>query len=152
MRDLGLLPGDFDGAGLGMNNLGEVVGPSFSSPGPTSGNPRAFLYRDGKMQDLNALVPPDSPLYLRIAYGINDAGQIAGFGVNSNGDIHAFLATPCNRNQVDEDLRTAPTEGTATEGAETTERPRPVLSENARKELQRMLRFLPAGPQPTQPE
>ena len=152
MRDLGLLPGDFDGAGLGMNNLGEVVGPSFSSPGPTSGNPRAFLYRDGKMHDLNALVPPDSPLYLLIAYGINDAGQIAGFGVNSNGDIHAYLATPCNRDQVDKDLLTAPPEGAAVEGAVTTERPRPVLSENARRQLQRMLRFLPAGPQPTQPQ
>jgi probable HAF family extracellular repeat protein len=108
-----------------MNNLGEVVGPSFSSPGPTSGSPRAFLYRDGKMHDLNALVPPDSPLYLLIAYGINDAGQIAGFGVNSNGDIHAYLATPCNRDQVDKDLRTAPSEGAAFEGAVTTERPRP---------------------------
>jgi hypothetical protein len=34
MRDLGVLPGDFDGAGLAINNRGEVVGPSFSAPGP----------------------------------------------------------------------------------------------------------------------
>ena len=95
MRDLGVHPGDFVGAGLGLNNEGEVVGPSFSAPGPTSGSPRAFLWRDGVMHDLNALVPPDSPLYLLLADGINDVGEIAGFGVEtSTGDIHAFLATP----------------------------------------------------------
>jgi probable HAF family extracellular repeat protein len=152
MQDLGVLPGDFVGAGLGLNNKGEVVGPSISAPGLAAGNPRVFLWRDGVMHDLNSLVPPDSPLYLLIAYAINDAGQIAGFGADNNGDIHAFLATPSNQDQAGTDLRATPPEGAAAERAATPERPRPVLSESARKQLQKMLRFHLAGPQPTQPQ
>jgi probable HAF family extracellular repeat protein len=91
MLDLGVLAGDFVGAGLALNNSGEVVGPSFSAPGPTSGSPRAFLWRNGLMSDLNTLAPTDSPLYLLLADGINDAGEIVGFGVSfTTGDIHAF--------------------------------------------------------------
>jgi probable HAF family extracellular repeat protein len=134
MRDLGTLPGDVNSAGLGNNDRGEVVGASIDGPLAT-GNPRAFLRQNGVMTDLNALIPADSPLYLLIAYGINDAGEIAGFGVNSTGDIHAFLATPCNRNHADaeccEDI-----EGTAAEATATTDKPRAVLSEGARKLLQ----------------
>jgi probable HAF family extracellular repeat protein len=142
MRDLGVLPGDFDGAGLGMNNQGEVVGPSISAPGLASGSPRVFLWRDGVMHDLNALIPPDSPLYLLVAYGINDVGQIAGFGVQtSTGDIHAFLATPCDRNHADTDWCKDDADGADAEADETAVRPRPVLSENTREQLQQRLRF-----------
>jgi probable HAF family extracellular repeat protein len=80
----------------------EVVGSSISAPGVAAGNPRAFLWRNGVMTDLNTLAP-NSPLYLLIAFGINDAGQIAGFGVDSSNEIHAFLATPCGANQADGD-------------------------------------------------
>jgi probable HAF family extracellular repeat protein len=66
MRDLGVLPGDFVAAGFGMNNAGEVVGSSVSAPGVAAGNPRAFLWRNGVMTDLNMLAP-NSPLYLLIA-------------------------------------------------------------------------------------
>jgi probable HAF family extracellular repeat protein len=142
MRDLGVLPGDFVGAGLGINNKGEVVGPSFSSPGPTSGSPRAFLWRNGVMHDLNALIPSDSPLYLLIAYGINDSGEIAGFGVQtSTGDIHAFLATPCGRKNVDTDWCKDHADGAAAEADKTVEKPNVFLSESARQLLQQQLGF-----------
>lgn len=142
MRDLGVLPGDFVGAGLAINNNGEVVGPSFSSPGPTSGNPRAFLWRNGKMHDLNALVPPDSSLYLLIAYGINDSGEIAGFGVDaSTGDAHAFLATPCDRSHSDTNWCKDETDATAANVDRTVERPTLVLSQSARKLVQQPLSF-----------
>jgi hypothetical protein len=36
-------------------------------------------------------------LYLLVGFGINDVGQIAGFGATSGGDIHDFLATPVKR-------------------------------------------------------
>ncbi|SPE34893.1 hypothetical protein SBA3_220029 [Candidatus Sulfopaludibacter sp. SbA3] len=62
MQDLGVLSGDLVGAGLGMNNKGEIVGASISAPGPASGTPRAFLWRGGVMNDLNALVQQDAPL------------------------------------------------------------------------------------------
>jgi probable HAF family extracellular repeat protein len=94
MRDLGVLPGDLVGAGLAINKKGEIVGASISAPGPASGNPRAFLWRNGVMNDLNDLVQPNAPLYLLQAFSINDAGEIAGIGATSAGDVHAFLATP----------------------------------------------------------
>jgi probable HAF family extracellular repeat protein len=140
MRDLGVLPGDFVGAGLGMNDRGEVVGPSFTSPGPTSGSPRAFLYRDGKMLDLNALTPPDSPMYLLLAYGINDSSEIVGFGMETTtGDLHGFLAIPCDRDHSGTDWCKDDADGADAEADKTVDRPRPTLSENARKLLQQRL-------------
>ena len=97
MLDLGTLSGDVNSAALGINDRGDVVGASFGAAGPINGNPRAFLWRSGVMSDMNDLIPANSPLHLLTAFGINDAGEIAGFGVTSGGDLHAFLATPCNR-------------------------------------------------------
>lgn len=123
MQDLGVLPGDLVGAGLAMNNGGDVVGASISAPGPASGNPSAFLWRNGVMSDLNTLIPANSPLYLLTAFGINDAGLIVGFGVTDSGDIHGFLATP------------------ATSGiggaVDSSGRARPALSDSARKIVMR---------------
>ena len=98
MMDLGVLDGDSVGAGLGINNWGDIVGASVTAPGPASGNPRAFLWHKGHMSDLNALIPANSSMYLLTAFSINDEGQISGFGVVSSGrdagQIHGFLATP----------------------------------------------------------
>ena len=91
-EDLGVLPGDFTSAGLAINSRGEVVGAS----NDTDGNLRAFIWRNGLMTDLNTLVPADSPLYLLFAAGINERGEIVGFGATPGGDVHAFLATPDN--------------------------------------------------------
>ena len=60
-----------------------------------NGNPRAFLRRNGMMIDLNTLLPANSPIYALVAQFINASGEIAGLGVNSSGQTHAFLATPC---------------------------------------------------------
>ncbi|MGA7078363.1 MAG: hypothetical protein WBQ43_07650 [Terriglobales bacterium] len=92
MQDLGTLPGDLNSAGLGMNDLGDIVGASIDGDVAT-GLPRAMLWHNGVMSDLNALAA-DSPLYLLTAFTINDRGEIVGFGVNSTGEVHAFLATP----------------------------------------------------------
>jgi probable HAF family extracellular repeat protein len=94
MRDLGVLQGDLVGAGLGMNNRGQIVGASVSAPGPATGNPRAFLWQGNLMSDLNSLVQLDAPLYLLTAFWISDTGAIAGFGATSDGDVHGFLAVP----------------------------------------------------------
>jgi probable HAF family extracellular repeat protein len=93
MMDLGVIPGDLVGAGLNLNNRGEIVGTSVNAPGPATGDPRAFLWKQGSMMDLNDLVPADSPLYLLTAFGIKDERDIVGFGVTGEGDIHGFLAT-----------------------------------------------------------
>lgn len=59
-------------------------------------NMTAYLWQNGVMTDLNTLIPADSGWYLLGTAGINDAGQIAGFGVNPQGEVHAFLASPCS--------------------------------------------------------
>ncbi len=97
MLDLGVLSGDVNSAALGINDGGEMVGASFGAAGPINGNPRAFLWRNGILTDLNDLIPANSPLHLLTAFGINNAGEIVGFGVTNTGDLHAFLATPCDR-------------------------------------------------------
>jgi len=97
MVDLDVLPGDNIGAGLAINNDGEVVGASIAGPDPLSGSPRATLWRNGQRFDLNSLALPNPPLYLLTAFGISDAGQIVGFGVTSSGELHGFLATPVER-------------------------------------------------------
>jgi probable HAF family extracellular repeat protein len=92
MRDLGIFPGDLISAGLGINNRGDIVGASIDGS-VTAGNPRAMLWSNGVMMDLNALVA-NSSMYLLSAFSINDGGEIAGFGVNGDGEVHGFLATP----------------------------------------------------------
>ena len=104
MRHLALLPGDVVGAGLSINNGGEVVGASISQGGPATGNPKAVIWQngaDGPVINLNNYAsgtPFDNSNggQLLTAFSINDAGEIAGFGVTSDGELHAFLATPCN--------------------------------------------------------
>lgn len=54
---------------------------------------RAFLWRNGRMMDLNGLIPSNSGWELLAAYGINDKGQIVGVG-RIRGVFHAFLLTP----------------------------------------------------------
>ena len=74
---------------FGINNQGEVVGISNT----LNQGDHAFLYKDGTMLDLNALVDPNLGWTLTEATAINDVGQIAGYG-NFNGQIEAFLLTP----------------------------------------------------------
>ena len=50
----------------------------------------AFLYREGRMQDLNDLIPSGSGWVLEEARAINDRGQIVGFGT-FQGRTRAFL-------------------------------------------------------------
>jgi hypothetical protein len=48
------------------------------------------------MFDLNTLIAPGSSLYLQVAQGINDRGEIAGSGVDAGGSVHSYLLVPCN--------------------------------------------------------
>jgi probable HAF family extracellular repeat protein len=74
--------------GFGINDSGVVVGYSdFQS------TYHAFVYREGKMLDLNKLIPAGSGWVLIQAFGINNAGQIVGEGTH-NGLEHGFLLTP----------------------------------------------------------
>jgi len=87
--DLGTLPGDVFSEAFAINARGQVVGISF---GGLNG-PRAFLWQDGVMMDLNDLV--DSDDVLLSAQDINDAGRITGrVRDHVTGAVLAFVATP----------------------------------------------------------
>jgi probable HAF family extracellular repeat protein len=81
--DLGVLPGALNTWALDVNSSGDVVG---SSDG------RAFLYRNGRMYDLNVLVPNRSWIFSE-ATAVNEAGWIAGNGIY-NQARRAFLLIP----------------------------------------------------------
>jgi len=97
MRDLGVLSGRNNSAAFGVNNNGQVVGDSFTIF--EGGDSKAFLWSSGSgMQDLSALpgVLAAGWSVLSSARGINDAGQIVGWGT-INGQQRAFLLTPSRR-------------------------------------------------------
>jgi len=93
MQDLRTLPGDSASLALGINDKGEVVGASLDA----NFSPRAFLWENGAMTDLNTLIPASSGFYLLLANSINSNGEIVGLGATSSGKLHGFLATPCHR-------------------------------------------------------
>ena len=91
MRDIGTLPGDVASIALGISDKGVIVGVSLDS----KFNPRAIVFENGAMTDLNAVVSSNpQKLYLLFAESINAHGQIVGLAATSDGDLHGFLATP----------------------------------------------------------
>jgi probable HAF family extracellular repeat protein len=144
MSDLGTLPGDVSSVAYGITNEGQTVGTSYD----VSGNPRAFLLQRGVMTDLNTLIPSGSPLFLLDGNAINSSGEIVGDALQvSTGEVHAYLATPCNGNHCEDGA-----EGTTAAGGATSERPKITLPENVRNLLRQQLarRYhlpgQPAGP------
>jgi probable HAF family extracellular repeat protein len=88
MTDLGNLGGGFS-APLAMNDSGDIVGISLNS----SGDYNAFFDDGSAMVNLNSLIAADSGWTLFDATGINNAGDIVGFG-ELNGNFEAFELTP----------------------------------------------------------
>jgi probable HAF family extracellular repeat protein len=86
--DLGTLGGR-ESFPTDINKVGKVVGFSETS----SRSSHAFVWFNNKMRDLNNLLPPNSGWELTQALGINDKGQIVGYGTH-DGQIRAFLLTP----------------------------------------------------------
>lgn len=101
MRELGTL-GGHDSHAYGINSLGQVVGWADSAQEQRV----AFLFEDGKMLDLNTLIPAlkDASLldtlsrHLSMALGINDHGQIVALSGTVNNITHLYLLTPIQNN------------------------------------------------------
>ena len=133
MQDLGTLPGDFSTGASGMNNKGQIVGGSMDA----TGNSRAFLWENGVMTDLNTLISSGSSLYLTNGVDINDNGEIVGGAFDpSTGASPSFLAIPCDDAHADD-------EGCqdTSQASVRVERPKVVLPENVREQLQRRMLF-----------
>ena len=78
-----------------VNDLGQVVGTTWvlrnnSCRDCNDYEPRAFVYENGVMTQLNSLLPPGSEWRLVQAFAINNTGNMVGYGV-IQGRFHAFL-------------------------------------------------------------
>ena len=102
MIDLGTLGGN-ESEALGINDLGQVVGYSTVTVNG-SAKWHAFIWENGQgMQDLNNFMPADSGWELAVASGINNQGQIVGWGYINEEDVErAFLLTPVEKPKVSE--------------------------------------------------
>ena len=93
MVDLGVVGADPSSYAASINSKNQVVGTS----GDFVTTSRVFLWENGDIVDLNALIPPNSTLHVEFAQTINDRGEIGGTGVDGSNE-HAFLAVPCDEN------------------------------------------------------
>jgi probable HAF family extracellular repeat protein len=97
MKDLGTLPGYPFSLGNVINDKTQIVGIA-----QTASASRAFLWQNGTMYDVNTLVPKHADFNVTAAEGLNDRGQIAGWGIPGNASqVHGFLATPCDSENPD---------------------------------------------------
>jgi probable HAF family extracellular repeat protein len=97
MTNLGTVAGDPCSIASFINSKSQIVGVSWDCVNYL----HAFLWENGSIVDLNTLVPQGSGVQLTWANGINDRGEITAFGMFPNGDNHAFLLIPCDKNQGD---------------------------------------------------
>ena len=97
MTDLGTLAGDATSSANSINDSGQIVG---LSQGDVAS--RAFLYQNGQMYDLNALINPADPLLGLVTFAeavsISASGWIAVNGTDSRdpGWTRAFLLIPAS--------------------------------------------------------
>jgi uncharacterized membrane protein len=108
VTDLGTIHGLPVSLANGINNKRQIVG---FSQDLQSNNTVAELWQGDATWDLNSVVSGSTHLFLVEALGINDRGQIAGYGLNTTtNEIHGFLATPASTNSLQSAAQSARTE------------------------------------------
>jgi probable HAF family extracellular repeat protein len=100
ITDLGTVGNDPCSFAQAVNDKEQVVGDSSPSDCVNFDTSRGFLWEHGSIADLNALVPPNSPLYIIYAYTINRRGEIAVNGIDANGIEQAAVLIPCDENHT----------------------------------------------------
>lgn len=99
MTNLGTVDGDPCSEANSVNAKNQVVG--ISATCDFFSVQHAFLWENGRIVDLNTLIPANSSLQLLFAANINDRGEIVGVGVPPglppNSDLfgHLFVLIPC---------------------------------------------------------
>lgn len=135
MADLGTVTGDFSSVAFGINNNGQVVGQSCNSDFSVC---RAFLWQAGAMTDLNTLISGGSSLSVISGGDINDRGEIVGIALDqSTGELLAFLAVPCDETHASYEGCADSTAAPAAAPQAVSERPRAILPEGVRRQLQK---------------
>ncbi|MFT5423935.1 MAG: putative HAF family extracellular repeat protein [Phycisphaerales bacterium] len=88
---LGTLAGLDTSEALGLNDNGMVVG--YAWDGQSTGlDPRAWAWNGSTMFDLNSLLDPKSNFEVLLqATGVNNNGDIVGFGRLYNGEVRSFV-------------------------------------------------------------
>jgi probable HAF family extracellular repeat protein len=93
------LPDTADSHGNSINDKGQVAGQSCSANGDCT----VFVWQNGVVRDLNALATPGSALFAVDPGKINARGQIVGLAVTDAGDLHGFVATPCDQENTEDE-------------------------------------------------
>ncbi len=88
-KDLGTVAGLPSGVAVDISKSGQIVGYSFDN----GQNYRAWVYSRGKIHDLNSLISSSKHWLLQTATGINDKGEITGYGLH-NGVTELYLLQP----------------------------------------------------------
>lgn len=91
MNDLGTVGTDACSNGKGINSWGLATGTTTDCHGNIQ---HLFLWRNGEMVNLSALIRPESDVTVTDLAMINDRGEIAGEGVTADGNQRAVLLVP----------------------------------------------------------
>lgn len=90
---------------------------------------------NGTMRNLNCLVPANTPFnFLLVAFSVNDAGEIVGFGVTADG-VHAFLAMPSRLDEGAPTLCSPTTGNISSDAADDARMPKLILTPELRRQL-----------------
>jgi len=89
---LGSLPGyDVWATGVSINNSNQVVGYAFSDDWFST---VGFLWENGDMVDLNALVQPPSDITVTEPLQIDDRGEIISYAADAEGNVRVVVLVP----------------------------------------------------------
>jgi len=123
--DLGVLPGDSCSRAYWVNSRGQVVGNSENKKLCDQSGEHAFLWEEGRMLDLDTLIPPGWSLKLVKAFAITDRGEIVGAGVppgcprsQDASCGHAYVLIPCDQDRPETSDSAAELSTTQTQLAE----------------------------------
>ncbi|MFZ0797350.1 MAG: hypothetical protein WAM98_06145 [Terriglobales bacterium] len=97
MTDVGVVPGDLCSNGRASNSRGQAIGTSTDCMGNVE---HMFLWQNGAIHDLTALILPGSDLQVFETWDMNDRGEIAAIGQLPNGDQHAVLLVPASADEI----------------------------------------------------
>ena len=94
LQALPQLPGDTDGQGSQINDLGEITG--WSQLYDAQGNfvsQRVVIWQNGQVTELQSVIPPDTPMLTGIG-NANILGQISVSSGSTSGTTVSYILTP----------------------------------------------------------